>query len=47
MDQSNQKIMHTETTESIPLELISLFEESLDDSKNRIPHNYNIESLMK
>jgi|TARA_E500000081_G_scaffold154311_2_gene190890 hypothetical protein len=37
--------MHTETTESIPLELISLFEESLDDSKNRLPHNYNIESL--
>lgn len=37
--------MHTETTEWIPLELIALFEESLRDDLNRLPHNYLAESL--
>lgn len=37
--------MHTETTDWIPLELIALFEESLNDPLNRLPHNYEPESL--
>lgn len=37
--------MYTETTDCIPLDLVTLFDEAYNDPKNRLPHNYKPDCL--